>query len=141
MNPKYQAIADKWTDQDLLIDRAAACVKGAVSDCEALQPEWKMLTDAEAYDLWSQVYGGKFNAEYSKTGSEIVRKIEAAFIAKQSQPETVTVRLWRYKDVRGKLIYCCTSNTHDLGAPFPKAGGEDAEWLGDPVEIPIKEQP
>ena len=37
------------------------------------------LSDAEAYDLWLSVWDGMFTTTLCKDGSEVVRKIAAAF--------------------------------------------------------------
>lgn len=83
LRPEYQKIIDDLDscDHDLVV---------AVKRCQSLadRPP-RMLTDDEAREVWESVWSGRFDTERANNSVEVVSKIIARFIAKQSTLDTV----------------------------------------------------
>lgn len=94
MKPEYQRIVDEELDRyNKQRVTCRECVTMVAERCEALASKSvRELTDAECYRLWTEIYDGHWRSDDwhgLNCGSEVVRKILSAHIAKQSEPDEI----------------------------------------------------
>jgi hypothetical protein len=129
MRKEYQAIADKWVAASRYYGQSvsANALNGAVAECEAFADKPpKMLTDAE---IDAAYHGDSVTKEplWSSERNALKRVIQA-HIAKQKEPETVTVRLVKNYGKKYKII-------EPMQASYTLGDGES--WASDPIEIEV----
>lgn len=112
----------------------------AVERCYALHcATQKELSNEECYNLWLSIYRGKFSdsdwVEDIRSGTSVIRRIIAAHIRKQREPETVTFRAARNSKTGDVDVFKVKPDGDADNHYFHSAGWE---WLEPPQTFEVK---
>jgi len=133
--PAWEAVVMSVNESSPVYDSYERHTRRIVERCYALtQKPQRELTDAECYNLWLSLYAGPFRREDwhvgLESGTDVIRRIEAAVWAKQQEPETVKFRAARNRNDHSE-IYMAKADSDWSGSNW--------EWLpGEPQTIEVK---